>query len=371
MKIQIVQDCLRSGGTERQTILLAHAFARAGQTVEVLTFRPGGALAETLLPIRHRALQPLDLGLDWFAPGLHRAVKKFSPDVVLCMGRMANSRAGAIKQQRRRDDPRALVIATMRTGKTLPRRFRDSLRVVDHVVSNSSDAARRLVSEYGVPQEKVSVIHNALVFPDRGLSDDGDDRREKMRRMIRAENGANENVLVFLCVAMFRPEKNQRLLVDLWAKFPGREKAQLWFVGEGPTRPDVQEYVRVKAVEESVKFFGFQADPERFYAGADIAVLASRSESLSNFLIEAHAHGLPSIAYDVMGVKECGGMAVPLGDEDAFVEKLQWLAHDASARARESARLQAYAREAFAPEKQAGEYLTLFERLRGQPVVFK
>jgi hypothetical protein len=36
-----------------------------------------------------------------------------------------------------------------------------------------------------------------------------------------------------------------------------------------------------------------------------LAVLASQSESLSNFLIEAQLHGLPAVAYDIVGVGEC------------------------------------------------------------------
>jgi len=363
MKIQILQDRLRSGGTERQTILLAHAFMKAGHVVQVMTFRPGGALAETLGPVSRRVLQPFDLGLDWFAPGLHRAIKQFSPEVILCMGRMANSWAGAVKRKCGQVSLRATVIGTMRTGKPLPRRFRDSLQIVDHVVANSNDAAHRLTSEYAVSTAKISVIHNALVFPPRGSQ--ADERTRSLRASTRLENGVTETTTVMVCIAMFRPEKNQRALVDLFAKLPAQENCQLWFVGDGSTRSQVQAHAHARGVAGRIKFFGFQADPERFYAAADLAVLTSRSEALSNFLIEAHAHGLPSVAYDVMGVKECGGIGVALGDEAAFIEKLLSLVRDSSARARESERLRVYAREAFAPEKQAGEYLNLFARLRG------
>ena len=50
MKILIVQDYLRSGGTERQSILLANAFTAAGHPTTLLTFRPGGALDGTVHP---------------------------------------------------------------------------------------------------------------------------------------------------------------------------------------------------------------------------------------------------------------------------------------------------------------------------------
>ena len=74
MKILLLQDHLRSGGTERQSILLARAFAAAGHAAVLLTFRPGGALAGELAGVTHRPLTRRDLHLDWFAPGLRRAV---------------------------------------------------------------------------------------------------------------------------------------------------------------------------------------------------------------------------------------------------------------------------------------------------------
>ena len=44
MKILIVQDYLRSGGTERQSVFMATMFAQAGHEGTLLTFRPRGIL---------------------------------------------------------------------------------------------------------------------------------------------------------------------------------------------------------------------------------------------------------------------------------------------------------------------------------------
>ena len=45
MNIVVLQDYLRSGGTERQSLLLTQAYAAAGHRTTLLTFRPDGALA--------------------------------------------------------------------------------------------------------------------------------------------------------------------------------------------------------------------------------------------------------------------------------------------------------------------------------------
>src|SRR5688572_1655024 len=162
MKIVVIQDFLRSGGTERQSILLANAFAAEGHATTLLTFRPGGVLESTVASnVTRRALQPFDSRLDWFAPALSSEVRRSGPDVIVCMGRMANCYSGALQ----REFFNIPVLATMRTGKRLPVLFRRSLATVSHIVANSRDARDTLVRKHAIESEKISVIHNALVFP--------------------------------------------------------------------------------------------------------------------------------------------------------------------------------------------------------------
>jgi Glycosyltransferase Family 4 len=137
MKIWLLQDHLRNGGTERQTLLLAQAFQADGHEVTVVVFRPGGRLAASLTGLSSRVLQPVDTGLNWFAPGLLRAARAAAPDVILCMGRMANCHAGRLARALQR----TVVLGTLRTGKPLPWLFRRSLRAVAHVVANSAESA--------------------------------------------------------------------------------------------------------------------------------------------------------------------------------------------------------------------------------------
>lgn len=356
MKIIILQDRLRSGGTERQSILLARAFAAAGHESTLLTFRPGGALAHSVFAgVRHKVLQPVDLHLDWFAPGLLSALRKLAPDVVLCMGRMANCYGGAIQ----RHLPPTAVIATMRTGKTLPLLFRGSLSVVRHVVANSHDAAETLTRIYGVDPAKISVIHNSLVFPPpTGVA---------RNLTVRAQFGADANTHVLLCVAMFRPEKNQRELLEIVRGFPAVPPWQLWLAGDGPARAACEQWVAQHDLGARVKFPGFQPDPGPLYQAANYAVHASSSEALSNFLIEAQAHGLPVVAYDAQGIAECfipgrTGWVIPRGERDAFRTALTRLMKTSPAgRASLAQEASAFARQTFDPDRQGAAYLNLFE----------
>lgn len=359
LRIRIVQDVLRSGGTERQTILLAHAFRAAGHDVAVVTFRPGGVLSPTLRDIPRRVLQPFDLRLNWFAPRLLATLRRERPDIVLLMGRMANGRGAAIAAAL----ADAVAVGTMRTGKKLPAAFRRSLPRVAHVVANSAESARVLTRDYALPPERISVIHNALVFPPASAPLE--------RAPLRAKFSAPPFAVVLLCVGMFRPEKNQRALIEAAARLPAALDWRLWFVGEGPTRSECTALAARLGLAARVRFLGFQADPRPLYRAADLAVLASRAESLSNFLIEAQAHGLPAVAARAAGVDECiqeniTGTLVAPDAPDALADALaKWITSPAR-RAEASPRAIAFARDAFSPESRARDYLDLFARLRGQ-----
>jgi glycosyltransferase involved in cell wall biosynthesis len=366
LRIRLVQDVLRSGGTERQTILLARAFRAAGHDAALVTFRPGGVLSLTLGDVPRTVLQPFDLHLNWFAPRLVRTLRRDRPDVVLLMGRMANSRGAALAAAL----TETLVIGTLRTGKKLPAAFRRSLHRDAHVVANSAESARLLTRDHLFPPDHVSVIHNALVFPP-----DADVRNTNIaaRAALRAELGAPPSAVVLLCVGMFRPEKNQRALLEAAARLPASADWRLWFAGEGPALADCAALAERLGLAERVRFLGFQADPRPLYRAADLAVLASRAESLSNFLIEAQAHGLPVVAARAAGVDECiqeiiTGSLVPPDSPEALAAALgEWIESPAR-RAEAAPRAIAFAREAFSPAARAADYLALFARLRNAQI---
>ncbi|RRJ95790.1 glycosyltransferase [Opitutaceae bacterium TAV4] len=370
MRICILQDYLRSGGTERQSVLLARAFAAAGHGVTVLTFRPGGVLAAGLIAggspaPRHEVLQGFDWRINGFAPGLARRLRALAPDVVLCMGRMANGRGARVK----RVLPDAVVVGTMRTGKGLQRGFRESLRVVDHVVANSGESAAVLREVHGVPAERVSVIYNGLVFPAGGDAGEG---RGVAAEALRTTHGVGREGVVLLCVGMFRPEKNQRAIIEAAARLAVNAEWQLWFGGEGPERARCEALARRLGIGERVRFFGFVENPGALYRAADVAVLASRAESLSNFLIEAQAHGLPAVAMEVAGARECmrvgvSGVVTPAFDADGgagFTAALRSFIEDTDGRRAAGAAARVFARAAFDPARQVVAYLDLFARLR-------
>src|SRR5688500_7876166 len=153
---------------------------------------------------------------------------------------------------------------------------------------------------------------------------------------------------------MFRPEKNQRQLIETVAELPGDLDWQLWLVGDGAARPACEHVVAAKQLKPRVKFVGFVREPSNYYGAADVAVHASTSEALSNFIIEAQAHGLPAVVRQAQGMEECfipnqTGWAIPPNDSAGSRATLIRLANESPAsRDSRSADERSFARETLA-----------------------
>jgi glycosyltransferase involved in cell wall biosynthesis len=172
---------------------------------------------------------------------------------------------------------------------------------------------------------------------------------------------------------MFRPEKNQRELIELAAGLPAGLDWQLWLAGDGPERAACTQLAASRGLADRVKFPGFHANPKPLYFAADVAVHASASEALSNFLIEAQAHGLPAVAYEAQGIEECfmpgrTGWMIERGNRQAFRQELARLcAALPTVRDRLAEAARGHARCYFEPRRQMYAYLDLFSLLLRQP----
>lgn len=362
MKILIIQDHLRVGGTEKQSLFLARKFAEAGHETILLRFRPGGHLEKTnhLAGIRTEVLQPFDSKVSLWAPGLYRWIRRQQPSVILCMGRTANCYAGMIQ----RSFPEIPVVGTLRTGKMLFPLHHWSMGVVRAVLVNSNWWKRRLL-ERNFPEERIHVVHNAV------LLERSETEHHNTRIRTRGKYKIADETCVFLNVATFRPGKRHLDLLRIFANLRERHPAlewRLWLVGDGREYRRCKHWAAENGLGTRVRFFHFQEDPFPFYAAADVAVSASREDSLPNFLVEAQATGLPVVAYDCRGVNETcipgrTGKVHSQGDREAFLKSLVTFGSDPQTRREYAAGAPAFARERFSREPQAASILEFLERL--------
>lgn len=362
MNLLILQDQLRVGGTERQSLFLARTFREAGHTTRLLLFRPGGHLAGAALAeqLEVEVLQRFNSGISLWAPGLMRRIRDIAPDLILCMGRTANCYSGFIQKH----FPSTPVVGTLRTGKMVFPLHHWSMGVVRAVLVNSNWWKRRLL-ERGFPPTRIHVVHNAVLLAR------SEREHEAARTRLRGEFGLSGETCVFLNVATFRPGKRHldllRLFRDLRAREPDLDW-RLWLVGDGKEYRRCRRWVAENGLGTRIRFFHFQNDPLPFYAAADVAVSASREDSLPNFLIEAQATGLPVVAFDCRGVKETcipgkTGIIHAPKDHEGFIESLRKLASSRRQRQELGAAAPAFAAQRFAAKPQAEAILHFLEEL--------
>jgi glycosyltransferase involved in cell wall biosynthesis len=366
MRILVLQDYLRCGGTEHQSVFLGESFARGGHEVHLITFRPGGVLGGRLhgSAVRWRALQPIDLRMNFLAPGLFHEVARIAPDVILCMGKMANCCAGFLQKR----FSRISVVASVRSGKGISPIELWSCRIAGAVITNSDWWRWRLIRR-GVDAAKIHLVRNALVHEWNLRA------RAATRNRARRDMGAGPDTVVFVNVAAFRSGKRQRLLIELCSHLGHAVDWQLWLVGDGRERRRCQRFAHLCGVAHRMRFINYTENPFEYYAGADVAVSASVEDALPNFVVEAQCMGLPVAATDYRGVSEAmvpgkTGLLAPPQDQERFLAQMQRLGADAALRARMGRAAGRFARKQFAPNRQAARTLEILTGMReGRAVI--
>ncbi|MBC2604609.1 glycosyltransferase [Pelagicoccus albus] len=354
LRVVILQDYLRNGGTEQQTLAIAEEIAKLGAETHIIVFRRGGVLDERAasLPITLHFLNQGPLKTDWYAPGLRAKLKSIAPHAVLPMGRMANCLTSLLPSKA----PYSLF-STFRTGRSIPFLYRRALKRADHIIANSQEALKRLADQYGIKRANNStVIYNGCIR----------DFETVIPSFHPDGKGSGAKRIRFCSVSMFRPQKQQIRLIQICSRLPKEIDWELALAGEGPTRVACEEEARRLGVSDRVRFLGLLKDPRSLYFDSDIAVHTSDLESLPNFLVEAQMAGLPVVAYDVNGVGETfldqkSGFLIPHGNEFEFQKALEKLAQNLDLRLQMSEQARYYAQDNFSLKSQSDAYFRLFQ----------
>jgi glycosyltransferase involved in cell wall biosynthesis len=150
-----------------------------------------------------------------------------------------------------------------------------------------SEATKKKLQQSGVPADKITIVRNGI---DEALFHQKPQRRR--------------NTITYLgrLVRHKHPEDLIRALSLLDPKLDWRAE----IAGEGELLPELQALTRQHGLEKRVRFLGRIDDREKIWLLTSSAclVLPSIAEGWGVVLAEAAAVGVPSIAYDIPGVRE-------------------------------------------------------------------
>ncbi len=131
---------------------------------------------------------------------------------------------------------------------------------------------------------------------------------------------------VIVTAARMAKQKQLDGLLHAFAQVVKVTPARLLILGDGPLRTELEDLSRTLGVADAVRMPGYDSNPYRYMAKADVFVLASAWEGCPIALQEAMACGASVVVTDAPGgmkdIVEYGksGMMVPAGKPDVLAE---------------------------------------------------
>jgi glycosyltransferase involved in cell wall biosynthesis len=285
---------------------------------------------------------------------LKTLVDEFRPDIVHAYGFAADVLATIIKVSRR--DVRLITSRRSEDGNRRHQRVRRiANRWSEKVVCVSSEVAHFVRATEKTRSGLLEVIPNGvpIQFPQR--------RRSGSQGLVR-----------FGTLGTVKPVKGTDLLVDAFMKFDTRADVELVIAGL-IDRPWAEALRARASVDNRITFLGRSSDSPAFLSGIDVFVLPSRSEGMSNALLEAMALGIPCIATNVGSNRTlvtppdlAPGGVVCEPTSDALLQAMKDLACDPEAHPRYGGAALRIVRERYSVDTMVRQYENLYQTI-GRP----
>jgi|GEM_PF-788228 len=389
-RVAVVLPDLEVGGLQAMAVELAGALDRSRFESCFYTFDGVGPLIARLdeLGLEH-VHQPRRPGVDrGYAHGLAQRFVADGIGLAHCHNVTAMFHGSRAARAARK-----LPVLFTEHDREMPAPWRHRLlhrwlvRAVDRVAVVSAGLADELVRYEGFPARRTRALVNGIPDPISAESSpgaaDAADAAETLgaasapdaarslataRAAARAALGWDERP-VLLAVGSLTEVKNHATLIDVVAGLAPLTSGspRLVIAGEGPLQGELSA-AAAAAPTGRVQLLGRRSDIPRLLRAADVFVLPSHREGLSLSLIEAHAMGRPSVAFDVGGngeviVQDETGLLVPYPDARALGAALSSLLGDGDRAARmgQSARQRFLAR--FTHERMVCAYAALYDEL--------
>jgi L-malate glycosyltransferase len=352
------------GGTEKQVVLLARGLRDRGVDTTVLVMFSGGPRAEALravgvpvirLGFRRREAGRATLPFVNTAAFLRlvRHLRRSRPDVLHAF--LFHSYVIAAPAARLAGIPVLVAgrrsLGDFKEGRRLHLAIeRVATRWTDLLVANALAVAEDTRRQEAVPADKITVVYNGL--PDAAFEP-------------APPAPLDSGLPVVLCVANLKTDKGHRHLLEAVARLGERGRpCTLALAGEGPRRAALERQAVRLGID--VRFLGARTDVERLLSRADVVVLPSLHEGMSNAVMEAMAAGRPVVATEVGGTGELlrgRGVLVPPGEPQALADGIELVLADRGFAERIAERARAWSRAHVHVDRMVDEHLRIYREL--------
>lgn len=317
MKIALVAYLHGNGGAERQIIMLANALSNYGH--EVYMVITGGndcryPIADTVKCVDITGCEGKSFSIVRRFFALKSALESIKPEIsihynfqsayfAVVMPQKAKGRIIYSERGDPYDDEYSGLLGLIR---------KYAIKRIDGFVFQT-EGARDFFDES--IRKRSTVIHNPL----------------SISPTIQENHIARDKRIV--SVGRLHPQKNQRLLIEAFAKIASDFKEYtLEIYGDGPLKDELEKLIDEKGLIGQVRLLNARKDIFSAIRNASMFVLSSDFEGMPNALMEAMALGMPCISTDCRpgGARALinsgeNGIIVPCGDSVALAAKMSFL----------------------------------------------
>ena len=203
-------------------------------------------------------------------------------------------------------------------------------RFADAIITTSKGVADDLVSHFGVQRRHIRVVHNPV---------DLQAIAKAAAEPLDPEHQRLWGHPAIVAAGRLADAKNYPLLIDAFAQLRRTVPARLFILGQGEGEAALREQVARLGLADAVVLCGFQRNPWKYIARADVFALSSRYEGFGNVLVEAMACGVPVVATASPGTREIvsvgtDGLLVDRHEAQALAAALERVLSDAPFRER-------------------------------------
>ncbi|WP_336935682.1 glycosyltransferase [Acinetobacter soli] len=131
-----------------------------------------------------------------------------------------------------------------------------------------------------IPNNKAHVVYNG-VYPQSLLKTD---KKQALMQSIQSTfPDLDTTKKIVMCIGRLEPVKNISLLIQSMQNID----ANLWIVGDGSLRDDLEKQIETLGLQSKVAFLGFRTDARELIQLADVVVLSSDREGFPLVMVEA------------------------------------------------------------------------------------
>ena len=334
IRVLIVTDEMEVGGTQRQIVHMVLGLDRNRFEPTVLYFRNRSFFVDQLEQANVPVLRVDKLGrIDAaFIQRLRRVVGDGHYDVMHCFA-LTGELWGAVVHALLAPGRRPVLLTSIRNTfdweRPLHRGIKQwVMRRSWRVVANSEAGARSAQQSMRLPPELIRVIYNGVTVP--ALA-------PPAAAAMRTELGVAPNAPLILFVGRLVEQKDVATLLRAMARL-GEPRGVLIIAGTGPLRQVLEAQAAVRGVGGSVHFLGQRDDTPALMSAADMVVLPSLVEGLSNVVLESMMCGRTVIASRTGGNVELveherTGLLFDVGDDASLALCMRRLVDDPGLRA--------------------------------------